>query len=744
MGTKWKSRIIILFYSLLITFGITGVLTFFALGSTYLNKDYFHSHSFQTEYTNLAWYITMFEFSDFTKEDAKAAITVSDEDINEHRYRYGDLPEQISNINGQYEGRIQEAISSQNQEIAEALISERDTKIEDITANFKSDEHVRAKVKKEKEQTVERYFKERESYRSDYVRYSQDFLYYFEEKGTENVFTNINLEKNDSIESYINSQDILFKTSFSFLRENLIHNNVHGYEEILENTIPENIGLIEGEIIVPKSTSSRIYKNYENFKMKQSVVIVYIVAGFIALLLGIFIARKAKATEIELTWWRTWYSKLPIDSRIVFLLLTTFGTFISIVLYINQFLYFFDYPQTYGLELFVCIITGSLFIALTMIQGNLIFTEMKNWKKVKEQWKVGISFTLWVTFKKLVKRMLESLNEAFLNRSTGTQLFLVLGIVFGLGVAAFIVFVHPVFFLFYLVLLAIIGIPIVMILVRRVGEFNRIYEKTNELAAGKMGPNLEISGRSILTSLAENINVLKQGVKASQNAQAKSERLKTELITNVSHDLRTPLTSIISYAELLKKEGVSDEDRNAYLEIIDRKSKRLKLLIEDLFEVSKMASGNMELHKDNVDLVQLLQQSLAEYDDKIKESTLLFRFNTPEKPINATVDGQKLWRVFDNLIGNIIKYSLENSRVYINIDEKDGQAEISFKNVSKYELSENIDELFERFKRGDVSRHTEGSGLGLAIAKSIIDLHEGTLELDIDGDLFKVTIVLNQ
>lgn len=744
MGTKWKNRIIILFFSFLLTFGTTGVLTFFTLGSNYFNKDYFHTHDFQNEYNNLAWYIAMFELSDFTKAEAKAAISVTDEEINEHRYRYGNLEEQVTNINDQYEHRIQEALSAQNQEIADTLISERDTKIEDITNNFKSDDHVRAKVKKEKEQAIELYFRDRESYRSDYVRYSQDFLYYFEEKGTENVFTNINLENNDSIETFMNNQDILFNTRFSFSRDNLIHNNVHGYEKILENVIPETIGFIEGDIIVPNSTSSRIYQNYENYKIKQSVVIIYVVAGFIALLLGMFIARKAKATEVELEWWRTWYSKLPIDSRIIFLLLTAFGTFISIVLFFDQFLYFFDYPQTYGLELFICITAGTFFMALTIIQGKLIAIELKSQKNVKEQWKKGMSYNTWIKFKKFARRMIESLNEAFLNRSTGTQLFLVLGIIFGLGVAAFMVFVHPVFLLFYLVLLALIGIPIVVILVRRVGEFNRIYEKTNELAAGKMGPNLDISGKSILTSLAENINVLKQGVKASQNAQAKSERLKTELITNVSHDLRTPLTSIISYAELLKKEDVSEEDRNAYLEIIDRKSKRLKLLIDDLFEVSKMASGNMELHKDKVDLVQLLQQSLAEYDDKMKESSLLFRFNTQEKPIYATVDGQKLWRVFDNLIGNIIKYSLENSRVYINIDEKDGQATISFKNVSKYELSDNIDELFERFKRGDVSRHTEGSGLGLAIAKSIIDMHEGTLELDIDGDLFKVTIVLNQ
>lgn len=242
--------------------------------------------------------------------------------------------------------------------------------------------------------------------------------------------------------------------------------------------------------------------------------------------------------------------------------------------------------------------------------------------------------------------------------------------------------------------------------------------------------------------LASNINVLKQGVKTSQNEQAKSERLKTELITNVSHDLRTPLTSIITYTELLKSEGISNEDRLDYLDIIDMKSKRLKLLIDDLFEVSKMASGNMELTLEKVDLVQLLQQALAEYDDTIQESSLQFRITYTDMPVYALVDGKKLWRVFDNLIGNVLKYSLENSRVYISVCRLDTQVIISFKNVSKYELSENIDELFERFKRGDTSRHTEGSGLGLAIAKSIVDIHEGSLDIETDGDLFKVSISL--
>jgi signal transduction histidine kinase len=155
-----------------------------------------------------------------------------------------------------------------------------------------------------------------------------------------------------------------------------------------------------------------------------------------------------------------------------------------------------------------------------------------------------------------------------------------------------------------------------------------------------------------------------------------------------------------------------------------------------------MASGNIELIKSKVDIVQLLQQALAEYNETIQSSQVQFRVANPDKPVYAYVDGQKLWRVFENLIGNILKYSLENTRAYVNIKMENGEVIITFKNVSKYELSDDSDELFERFKRGDKSRHTDGSGLGLAIAKSIIDLHDGALDIDVDGDLFKVTIVL--
>lgn len=179
-----------------------------------------------------------------------------------------------------------------------------------------------------------------------------------------------------------------------------------------------------------------------------------------------------------------------------------------------------------------------------------------------------------------------------------------------------------------------------------------------------------------------------------------------------------------------------------YVEVIDQKSKRLKVLIDDLFEVSKMASGNIELKKTRVDLVQLLDQSLAELSEKLEVSSLKFVTQT-DKELLASVDGDKMWRVFENLIHNILKYSMENTRVYISGHQNEnGTINLVFKNISREELGENSQELSQRFKRGDLSRNTTGSGLGLAIAQSIIEAHDGYFFLETDGDLFKITLVL--
>ena len=287
-----------------------------------------------------------------------------------------------------------------------------------------------------------------------------------------------------------------------------------------------------------------------------------------------------------------------------------------------------------------------------------------------------------------------------------------------------------------------LGLPALYLFVRRSAYLNRIIVATEDMAAGRLNQEIKIQGRSPLADHAKNLNNLREGVRSSMSEQAKSERLKTELITNVSHDLRTPLTSIITYTDLLKDETITPEERAKYVDILDKKSQRLKTLIEDLFEVSKMASGNLELHKQRVDLTQLLQQALAEHAEEITESGLDFRTSLPEDMLIAHVDGQRWWRVLDNLIVNAVKYSLPGTRVYVTLRKVGDSAEFVVKNITKYELGDNVDELFERFKRADASRHTDGSGLGLAIAQSIVDMHHGTMKIDLDGDLFKVTVTV--
>ncbi|NJA51034.1 sensor histidine kinase, partial [Clostridioides difficile] len=244
--------------------------------------------------------------------------------------------------------------------------------------------------------------------------------------------------------------------------------------------------------------------------------------------------------------------------------------------------------------------------------------------------------------------------------------------------------------------------------------------------------------------IKDELGNIQTGFKKAVDEEVKSQKMKTELISNVSHDLKTPLTSIITYIDLLKDESITDENRKLYIDTLDRKSQRLQHLIEDLFEVSKANSGDVYLNIVNVDIVSLMKQTLLELDDKLADSSLIVKNNFSNEKIILPLDSQRTFRVFENLIINISKYAMPNSRVYIDILETDNKVNIMLKNMSASEIDFSVDDIMERFVRGDKSRNTEGSGLGLAIAKSFIELQGGKMNISVDGDLFKVTITFNK
>lgn len=243
-----------------------------------------------------------------------------------------------------------------------------------------------------------------------------------------------------------------------------------------------------------------------------------------------------------------------------------------------------------------------------------------------------------------------------------------------------------------------------------------------------------------MNELGKNINRINQGLQIAVTDKMKSERFKTELITNVSHDLKTPLTSIINYVELLSKLELDDKAAQEYIEILSRQSARLKKLIDDLLEASKASTGNIKMEFSRCDIGVLLSQTVGEFSERLEKAELIPIVSLPQQPVFAMVDGRRLYRVFENLMSNICKYSQPNTRVYLDVTSKENSVIIRFRNISKDMLAVSGEELTERFVRGDSSRNTEGSGLGLSIAKSLTELQNGKISIRVDGDLFDVTI----
>lgn len=299
------------------------------------------------------------------------------------------------------------------------------------------------------------------------------------------------------------------------------------------------------------------------------------------------------------------------------------------------------------------------------------------------------------------------------------------------------------FWVFGIFLLAVYSVFLYACLKKYIGFIQEKYACMLSSVRSIAGGNLQTAFTDdwgMFESCKGELNRIQAGFSRAVEEEVKSQRMRTELITNVSHDLKTPLTAIITYIDLLQEEGVTDEQREEYLEVLERKSLRLKALIEDLFEVSKASSGNVTFHKEKVDIGNLVRQVYLEYEDRAKEAELLFRFAIPDQKLFLMLDGEKTCRIFDNLYTNILKYAMPQTRVYVTVQKRGDEVCIELKNISGSELNVAPESLTERFVRGDSARSSEGSGLGLAIARSFVELQGGRMEISVDGDLFKVTL----
>lgn len=536
--------------------------------------------------------------------------------------------------------------------------------------------------------------------------------------------------------TYTNAQDSLniddYIKNKSMYVENFPKDSANDpYIEYINNWFIENN--FKGEFIILKDVDghSNIKSDYKYYSSIRRRIIKEGIIGISSLVLGIIlfvlIKRTGKGKENYISRTVISYKKIPFDIRIFMFIVYTFA-----MIYLK--------PEFTGA--FFCLpIRAGHFFKLTFVSlyTFYIIVNIKSaadFVKYKDERSREISESLVVMSRKLKK-------ESPAAKSTMRKVKAILFATMLLGMFLIMVFVREgskaIFIItaFY-IFLYIVFVP--QYIIKKMVLFKDIMDGTQKIASGDLNYFINETGKGSLPKLAHNINCMKDGFKKSVQNELKSEKLKSELITNVSHDLKTPLTSIINYVDLLKKEDLSNEEALKYIDILDKKSQRLKILIEDLFDASKLASGSVELNMQKIDIVALVRQALGEFDEKINKSQLTFRFNASKQNIYVNLDGNKTWRVFDNLINNALKYSQPDTRVYIDIYEEENGVSIIMKNVSSYEMDFDPEEISERLKRGDKSRNTEGSGLGLAIAKNIVELEGGRFHIDIDGDLFKVVI----
>ena len=577
----------------------------------------------------------------------------------------------------------------------------------------------------------------------DYTEGSTNLTYLFADKETQTIYTN-----KKAYSSYAqleqNLEKIFKEKAYAVVYPELSEcvTNIPGADlQVWNHTIDQSFDTKDFVFAVSVDTKFSVAdsmadeaENYETYSKLMFPMLAGAVFGSVLWLIGmvwltVTAGRKPKDEEIHLNGFDRWYTEIAAGTVIGIWLA---GTIISGTLIANSSL---GYSHAVVTVIVTCLICGTYTMAWFLIGYLSLIRRIKAgtlWKNslIRKVLKwIGKCSGKLVDFARAFSRnTAEKIKVLLVGGAFLFLQFLIIGCVFsGAGV--------------FLLALMAVDVAVMIFAIRKADGLDLIMDGLKKISDGELQYKIKtdtLTGKQKV--MAEYINNIGSGLDAAVENSLKKERMQTELITNVSHDLKTPLTSIINYVDLMKRENPTDPKIQEYLRILDEKSQRLKVLTEDVVEASKASTGNIKLEMNDIDFVEMVQQVIGEFEEKFQEKNLTMMVHFTDEPSIIYADGQRMWRVLENVFGNVVKYAMEGTRVYAEISNRNKKVTFSLKNISAQPLNISADELTERFIRGDVARNTEGSGLGLSIAKSLTELQGGEFKLYLDGDLFKVMI----
>lgn len=577
----------------------------------------------------------------------------------------------------------------------------------------------------------------------DYTEGSTNLTYLFADKETQTIYTNKKVYSSYA-QLEQNLEKIFKEKAYAVVYPELSEcvTNIPGADlQVWNHTIDQSFDTKDFVFAVSVDTKFSVAdsmadeaENYETYSKLMFPMLAGAIFGSVLWLIGmvwltVTAGRRPEDEEIHLNGFDRWYTEIAAGTVIGIWLA---GTIISGTLIANSSL---GYSHVVVTVIVICLICGTYTMAWFLIGYLSLVRRIKAgtlWKNslIRKvlKWIGKCSGKLADFARAFSRNTAEKIKVLLVGGAFLFLQFLIIGCVFsGAGV--------------FLLALMAVDVAVMIFAIRKADGLDLIMDGLKKISDGELQYKIKtdtLTGKQKV--MAEYINNIGSGLDAAVENSLKKERMQTELITNVSHDLKTPLTSIINYVDLMKRENPTDPKIQEYLRILDEKSQRLKVLTEDVVEASKASTGNIKLEMNDIDFVEMVQQVIGEFEEKFQEKNLTMMVHFTDEPSIIYADGQRMWRVLENVFGNVVKYAMEGTRVYAEISNRNKKVTFSLKNISAQPLNISADELTERFIRGDVARNTEGSGLGLSIAKSLTELQGGEFKLYLDGDLFKVMI----